>query len=68
MTIRISIPGLAAAAATVLLSGCALEARTDSDPRASVAACHNYAFAEASESRPEGATAFGNPLNGKALA
>jgi hypothetical protein len=67
MTIRSSIPGFAAAAGAILLAGCALEARTDSDPRASVAVCHNYAFAEASESRPEGATAFGNPLNEKRL-
>lgn len=67
MTIRSRIPGLAAAAAMVLLAGCALEARTDSDPRASLSVCHNYAFAEAAESRPEGATAFGNPLNEKRL-
>lgn len=67
MTIRHSITGLAAAAAMILLAGCALQARTDSDPRASLSVCHNYAFAEAAESRPEGATAFGNPLNEKRL-
>jgi hypothetical protein len=68
MTIRRSIPGLAAAAAAMLLqAGCALEARTDSDPGASLSVCHSYAFAEAAESRPEGATAFGNPLNEKRL-
>ncbi|MDE2219260.1 MAG: DUF4136 domain-containing protein [Gammaproteobacteria bacterium] len=68
MTIRSSVPGFAAAAAAMLLlGGCALEARTDSDPRSSVAVCHNYAFADVAASRPDGATAFGNPLNEKRL-
>lgn len=67
MTIRSLIPRMAVAAALGLLAGCALQARTDSDPKASVASCHNYAFADATESRPEAATAFGNPLNEKRL-
>jgi hypothetical protein len=67
MTIRNLVPGVAVAAALGLLSGCALQARTDSDPRASVASCHSYAFADSLESRPEAATAFGNPLNEKRL-
>jgi len=67
MTIRSLVPGMAVAAALALLAGCALQARTDSDPRASVASCHTYAFADSMESRPEAATAFGNPLNEKRL-
>ncbi len=67
MTIRSLVPGMAVAAALALLGGCALQARTDSDPRASVASCHSYAFADSMESRPEAATAFGNPLNEKRL-
>ncbi|MBS0387999.1 MAG: DUF4136 domain-containing protein [Proteobacteria bacterium] len=67
MTIRSLVPALAVATALALLSGCALEARTDSDPRASVGSCHTYAFADSIESRPEAATAFGNPLNEKRL-
>jgi hypothetical protein len=67
MTIRSLVPGMAVAAVLALLAGCALQARTDSDPRASVAVCHNYAFADSMESRPEAATAFGNPLNEKRL-
>jgi hypothetical protein len=67
MTIRNLVPGLAVALGLGLLGGCALEARTDSDPRASLASCHNYAFADSMESRPEAATAFGNPLNEKRL-
>lgn len=67
MSIRSSIPGLATAAALLLLAGCALEAQTDSDPRVSLTACHNYAFADSQDSRPEAASAFGNPLNEKRL-
>jgi hypothetical protein len=67
MMIRNLVPGVAVAAALGLLGGCALQARTDSDPRASVATCHNYAFADSMESRPDAATAFGNPLNEKRL-
>ena len=67
MSIRNSIPGLAAAAALTLSAGCALQAQTDSDPRVSLATCHNYAFAEASDAGLEAASAFGNPLNEKRL-
>ena len=67
MTIRSLVAGTAAAAALAVASGCALQARTDSAPGASVAGCHTYAFAESMESRPEAATAFGNPLNEKRL-
>jgi len=49
------------------LAGCALHARTDSDPRASVAACHSFSFAEAGMGRPDATAAFGNPLNEKRL-
>ena len=67
MTIRNLVPGLAVALCVGLLGGCALQARTDSDPRASLTSCHSYAFADSMESRPEAATAFGNPLNEKRL-
>jgi hypothetical protein len=49
------------------LAGCALHARTDSDPRVSVAACHSFSFADGGMHRPEAASAFGNPLNEKRL-
>lgn len=49
------------------LAGCALHARTDADPRVSVAACHTFNFADAGMHRPEAAAAFGNPLNEKRL-
>ena len=49
------------------LAGCALHARTDSDPRASVAACHSFSFAEVGMGRPDATAAFGNPLNEKRL-
>ena len=65
MSIRNSIPGLAAAAALLLLAGCALRAQTDSDPRVSLASCHSYAFAEAPDTGFQAASAFGNPLNEK---
>jgi len=42
------------------LAGCALHARTDSDPRVSVAACHSFSFADGGMHRPEPASAFGN--------
>ncbi len=67
MSMRNSISGLTAGAVLVLLSGCALQARTDSDPRVSLAVCHSYAFADAQDVRPEAASAFGNPLNEKRL-
>src|SRR5258706_5957193 len=49
------------------LAGCALHARTDSDPRASVAACHSFSFADIGMGRPDSTAAFGNPLNEKRL-
>jgi len=49
------------------LTGCALHARTDSDPRVSVAACHSFSFADAGMARPDATAAFGNPLNEKRL-
>jgi hypothetical protein len=49
------------------LGGCALHARTDSDPRVSVAACHSFSFADAGMARADAAAAFGNPLNEKRL-
>ena len=67
MSIRNSIPGLAAAAAMTLLAGCALQAQTDSDPRVSLASCHSFGFAEASDTGPGATSAFGNPLNEKRL-
>ena len=67
MTIRSLIPAVAVATALGLLAGCALQARTDSASGASVASCRSYAFADSMESRPEAATAFGNPLNEKRL-
>ncbi len=67
MSTRNTIPGLAAAVAMALLAGCALQAQTDSDPRVSLATCHNYSFADAQDSRPEATSAFGNPLNEKRL-
>jgi len=59
---RLGILGLAAGA----LAGCALQARTDIDPRASVATCHTYAFREGGPNHGE-AGAFANPLNDKRL-
>ena len=56
-----------ASSAVLVLAGCALKARTDYDPKLSMASCHSYAFADAQVSRPEMATAFGNPLNEKRL-
>ena len=67
MAMRSNIQTLVAAGALIGLAGCALQARTDSDPRLSVATCHTYAFADPQVSRPEAATAFGNPLNEKRL-
>lgn len=56
-----------AAGLLAMLAGCALKARTDSDPRLSIASCHTYAFADSQVNRPEMASAFGNPLNEKRL-
>ena len=55
------------AGAMLVVSGCALKARSDSDPKLSVASCHNYAFADPEINRPETASAFSNPLNEKRL-
>ena len=63
-TTRASAIG-AALAVAVLVSGCALQARSDSDPKASMAQCHSYGFAPATSERTEGA--FANPLNDKRL-
>ena len=67
MVMRNNFLGFFAVGAVLLLGGCALKARTDSDPRLSIASCHSYAFADAQVSRPETASAFGNPLNEKRL-
>lgn len=58
---------IVASGALLALTGCALKARTDYDPKVSVASCHNYAFADSPAGHPESATAFGNPLNEKRL-
>jgi hypothetical protein len=63
-TTRASAIG-AALAVAVLSSGCALQARSDSDPKASLAQCHNYGFAPTVSEHAEGA--FANPLNDKRL-
>jgi len=60
-----SLSVCAALAGAVLTSGCALQARSDSDPKASMAQCRNYGFAPATSEHAEGA--FANPLNDKRL-
>jgi len=55
----------AALSAAVLTTGCALQARSDSDPKASLAQCHSYGFAPTVSEHAEGA--FANPLNDKRL-
>ena len=67
MSMQLRFLGLVMTGAVLGLAGCALKARTDSDPRVSVASCHNYSFADAGAARPEAASAFGNPLNDKRL-
>ena len=59
--------GILVAAATVALGGCALQARTDSDAKASVGMCHTYTFGDTEQKHPDSAPAFGNPLNEKRL-
>jgi hypothetical protein len=60
-----TVLGLLAAGTACLLAGCALSARTDYDPRVSMAGCHSYAFADRSLQQP--VAAFGNPLNDKRM-
>ena len=59
--------GILAAAAVLTLSGCALQARSDVDARASVGMCHSYSFGDAEQKHPDSAPAFANPLNEKRL-
>lgn len=59
--------GILAAAAAVTLAGCALQARTDVDAKASVGMCHTYTFGDAEQKHPDSAPAFANPLNEKRL-
>jgi len=59
--------GVLVAAATVALGGCALQARTDSDAKASVGMCHTYTFGDGEQKHPDAAPAFANPLNEKRL-
>jgi hypothetical protein len=55
------------AASLGTLSGCALQARSDVDTKASLAVCHNYSFGDAARNRLEPTVAFANPLNEKRL-
>jgi len=48
-------------------SGCALQARSDVDTRASLSSCHSFRFGETRADRAEYAPAFANPLNEKRL-
>ena len=59
--------GILAAATTIVLGGCALQARTDTDARASVGMCHTYTFGDAEQKHPDATPAFANPLNEKRL-
>jgi hypothetical protein len=59
--------GILAAATTIALAGCALQARSDVDARASVGMCHTYTFGDAEQKHPDAAPAFANPLNEKRL-
>jgi hypothetical protein len=52
-------------AATLLTSGCALQARSDGDARASLARCHSISFGMPGSDRNE--PAYANPLNDKRL-
>jgi hypothetical protein len=59
--------GILATTAVLALSGCALQARSDVDARASVGMCHSYTFGDAEQKQPESVPAFANPLNEKRL-
>jgi hypothetical protein len=56
---------IAVLATTLLSSGCALQARSDTDPRASLAQCRSISFGMAGSDRSE--PAYANPLNDKRL-
>lgn len=57
--------GVLAAGALIALTGCALSARTDYNPKVSMASCHSYGFADRELQQP--AAVFGNPLNEKRM-
>jgi hypothetical protein len=52
-------------ATSLLTTGCALQARSDIDPKATLAQCHSYSFGAPLGDRNE--PAYGNPLNDKRL-
>jgi hypothetical protein len=64
MSLRIAIIP-AAFAALLLTTGCAIQARSDTDPRVSLAQCHSYSFGMPVSDRTE--PAYANPLNDKRL-
>jgi Domain of unknown function (DUF4136) len=49
------------------LAGCAMEARTDHDPKLASVSCHSYEFADPQPGAVPAASAFDNPLNAKRL-
>jgi hypothetical protein len=55
------------AGAILALSGCAMQAHSDHDPRFSVGSCHNYSFTDAQTNDVPASAAFDNPLNAKRL-
>ena len=59
--------GILAVAGVLTLSGCALQARSDVDAKASVGMCHSYTFGDAEQKHLDSAPAFANPLNEKRL-
>ena len=59
--------GILAAVGSLTLAGCALQARSDVDAKASVGVCHTYTFGDAEQKHPDAAPAFANPLNEKRL-
>ena len=64
MTMRIASASVAAAA-LLFTAGCAIQARSDTDPRVSLAQCHTYSFGMPVSDRSE--PAYANPLNDKRL-